>query len=113
MPAIPAEHVLLSVVPGRDRNLVTTSEKPAQRSARPRTSIQGIVAHESSPIEVVTPPPKIEHKPEVPPRFAELRFSHEVNRAIAEMGVVQPTEIHSGAIQLLLHGRAVLHRPRT
>jgi ATP-dependent RNA helicase DeaD len=45
--------------------------------------------------------------------FAELMLSDEVNRAIAEMGFVQPTEIQSRVIPLLLEGRDVIGQAQT
>jgi ATP-dependent RNA helicase DeaD len=49
----------------------------------------------------------------VPSGFAELMLSPEVNRAIGEMGFVQPTEIQSGVIPLLLDGRDVIGQAQT
>jgi len=49
----------------------------------------------------------------VPPGFAELMLAPEINRAIAEMGFVRPTEIQSGVIPLLLDGRDVIGQAQT
>jgi ATP-dependent RNA helicase DeaD len=48
-----------------------------------------------------------------PPGFAELMLAPEVNRAIAEMGFVRPTEIQSRVIPLLLDGRDVIGQAQT
>ncbi len=45
--------------------------------------------------------------------FAEMMLSDEVNRAIAEMGFVRPTEIQAGVIPLLLDGRDVIGQAQT
>ena len=52
-------------------------------------------------------------KTSVPIGFAELMLSDEVNRAIGEMGFVQPTEIQAGVIPLLLDGRDVIGQAQT
>jgi ATP-dependent RNA helicase DeaD len=86
------------------------SEKPAQASARPRTTAKGVIAPTPPPIR---PSVERQNAPEPPPGFAELRLSDEVNRAIAEMGFVQPTEIQSGVIPLLLDGQDVIGQAQT
>ena len=48
-----------------------------------------------------------------PPGFAPLRLAPEVNRAIAEMGFVQPTEIQGRVIPLLLDGLDVIGQAQT
>src|SRR5579859_7009686 len=48
-----------------------------------------------------------------PPGFAPLRLAPEINRAIAEMGFVQPTEIQARVIPLLLDGRDVIGQAQT
>jgi ATP-dependent RNA helicase DeaD len=49
----------------------------------------------------------------VPPGFAKMMLAPEINRAIAEMGFVSPTEIQSGVIPLLLDGRDVIGQAQT
>ncbi len=48
-----------------------------------------------------------------PPGFAPLRLAPEVNRAIGEMGFVQPTEIQARVIPLLLDGLDVIGQAQT
>jgi ATP-dependent RNA helicase DeaD len=49
----------------------------------------------------------------VPPGFRQLLLAPEINRAIAEMGYVDPTEIQSRVIPLLLDGRDVIGQAQT
>jgi ATP-dependent RNA helicase DeaD len=77
-----------------DRNLVTTSEKPAA-TKRPSVSKNG-TQKEFSEFG-----------------FAELMLSDEVNRAIREMGFVRPTEIQAQVVPLLLDGRDVIGQAQT
>jgi ATP-dependent RNA helicase DeaD len=80
------------------------SKKPARRLAQPRTSSTSSTPHLSFPPVKIAP---------TWGGFAELMLSDEVNRAITEMGFVQPTEIQAGVIPLLLDGRDVIGQAQT
>jgi ATP-dependent RNA helicase DeaD len=98
--------------PKEDKNLVTTSDKPAARTTRPRSS-----SPRPEPV-VVAPPAPVLAPPAPPPGeatngFAEFLLSNEVNRAIREMGFVRPTEIQAQVIPLLLDSRDVIGQAQT
>src|SRR5712691_3360778 len=100
--------------PKEDKNLLTTSDKPAARPAqttRPRSSS----LPEPKPVAVAPPAPVVAPPaPEVTRNgFAEFLLSDEVNRAIREMGYVQPTEIQAQVIPLLLDTRDVIGQAQT
>src|SRR5260370_4963548 len=100
--------------PKEDKNLLTTSDKPAARTARtPRPRSSSVP--KPKPVVVAPPaPPVAPPAPEVTRNgFAELRLSDEVNRAIREMGYVQPTEIQAQVIPLLLDTRDVIGQAQT
>src|SRR6266567_1277572 len=97
--------------PKEDKNLLTTSDKPAARTSRPRSSS----LPKPKPVVVAPPaPPVAPPAPEVTRNgFAEFLLSDEVNRAIREMGYVQPTEIQAQVIPLLLDTRDVIGQAQT
>ena len=100
--------------PKEDKNLLTTSDKPAARTARitrPRSSS----LPKPKPVVVAPPAPLVAPPaPELTRNgFAEFLLSDEVNRAIREMGYVQPTEIQAQVIPLLLDTRDVIGQAQT
>jgi ATP-dependent RNA helicase DeaD len=122
--------------PQEDKNLVTTSDKPAARTTRSGTASRSTASNKTrvkktdlsaltlsevqslpevkieapAPMQVADPAPAAVP---APAGFAELMLAPEINLALREMGFVKPTEIQSRVIPLLLDGRDVIGQAQT
>jgi ATP-dependent RNA helicase DeaD len=94
----------------------------SQKDTTSSTEITATLSDEFAPTPTPTPTqtraqtqaePQIDGIVQPPPGFAELLLSDEINRAIREMGFVQPTEIQAHVIPLLLDGRDVIGQAQT